>query len=172
MKQILLAALSGLLHAEVVVKHLNIHEGEVDYTQTVTFDYDRNIQILEVPAHNSIVHSKTIFDFNQGVLFESHPERNACYMMDIPAGVPSLEMGRFAAFLDKKTKPVDAEEHVIKRRAYKTITRINSYQLSSMALEVAAECEKSNVFQVEQVSEEELQVFYRKAPFSLGDMFI
>ena len=37
----------------------------------------------------------------QGVLFESHPESNTCYMKDIPAGVLSME--RFAAFLDKKT---------------------------------------------------------------------
>ena len=35
----------------------------------------------------------------QGVLFESHPERNICYMKDIPEGVVSMDS--FAAFLDK-----------------------------------------------------------------------
>merc|ERR1712212_1395190 len=65
MKALLLVALVGLLRAEVVVKHLQVHEGATDYTRTVTLDFERNIQILEVPAHNNIVHSKTIFDFNQ-----------------------------------------------------------------------------------------------------------
>ena len=74
MKALFLAAFVGLLHAEVVVKHLRVHEGATDYTQTVTLDFDRNIQILEVPAHNNIVHSKTIFDFNQvRPLFLSNP---------------------------------------------------------------------------------------------------
>merc|ERR1711872_1125584 len=145
MKYILLAALAGLLHAEVVVKHLHIHEGEVDYTQTVTFDYDRNIQILEVPAHNSIVHSKTIFDFNQGVLFESHPERNTCYMKDIPEGVVSMDS--FAAFLDKKTDTI-------------------------IASQVVAECAGSTVFQVQPASPEEFSVSYSRAPKSLADAFL
>merc|ERR1719495_2100303 len=85
MKALLLAALVGLLHAEVVVKHLQVYEGATDYTQTVTLDFERNIQILEVPAHNNIVHSKTIFDFNQGVLFESHPETSTCFIKDLNA---------------------------------------------------------------------------------------
>ena len=65
MRFLLLAALVGLLQAEVVVKQLHIQEHGTEYTQTVTLDYERNIQILEVPAHNNIVHSKTIFDFTQ-----------------------------------------------------------------------------------------------------------
>jgi len=32
---------------------------------------DRNVQIIEVPAHNNIVHSRTIFDFRNGKLIES-----------------------------------------------------------------------------------------------------
>merc|ERR1711964_802211 len=149
MRFLLLAALVGLLQAEVVVKQLHIQEHGTEYTQTVTLDYERNIQTLEVPAHNNIVHSKTIFDFNQGVLFESHPESNTCYMKDIPAGV--LPMERFAAFLDKKTEAVAAEKQVTKRRAYKTTTLVTPHQLSSMAQEVVAECGKSTVFQVEPV---------------------
>merc|ERR1712042_50764 len=170
MKYILLAALAGLLHAEVVVKHLRIHEGEVDYTQTVTFDYDRNIQILEVPAHNSIVHSKTIFDFNQGVLFESHPERNTCYMKDIPEGVASMDS--FAAFLDKKTDTIIASQQKTTRRAYKTTKKITPHQLSSMASEVVAECAGSTVFQVQPASPEEFSVSYSRAPKSLADAFL
>jgi len=169
MRFLLLPALVGLLQAEVVVKQLHIQEHGTEYTQTITLDYERNIQTLEVPAHNNIVHSKTIFDFNQGVLFESHPESNTCYMKDIPAGVLSME--RFAAFLDKKTEAVVAEKQVTKRRAYKTTTLVTPHQLSSMAQEVVAECGKSTVFQVEPVPEEELEISYRKAPKSLAEVF-
>ena len=59
-----------------------------------------------------------------------------------------------------------AEKQVTKRRAYKTTTRVTPHQLSSMAQEVVAECGKSNVFQVEPVPEEELEISYRKAPQS------
>merc|ERR1711872_452050 len=148
MEYILLVALIGLLHAEVVVKHLRIHEGEVDYTQTVTFDYDRNIQILEVPAHNSIVHSKTIFDFNQGVLFESHPERNTCYMKDIPEGVVSMDS--FAAFLDKKTDTIIASQQKTTRRAYKTTKKITptnypQWPLKLLLSVLDPQCSKSSL---------------------------
>jgi len=170
MKHILLAALAGLLHAEVVVKHLHIHEGEVDYTQTVTFDYNRNIQILEVPAHNSIVHSKTIFDFNQGVLFESHPERNICYMKDIPEGVVSMDS--FAAFLDKNNDTIIASQQKTTKRAYKTTKKIAPHQLSSMASEVVAECAGSTVFQVQPARPEEFALSYSRAPKSLADAFL
>merc|ERR1719209_2616372 len=169
MKALLLAALIGLLHAEVVVKHLQVHEGATDYTQTVTLDFERNIQILEVPAHNNIVHSKTIFDFNQGVLFESHPETSTCFMKDIPQGV--VTMDKFAAFLDKKTEAVVAKNQVTTRRAYKTTNKVTLHQMSSMAPEVVAECGRSTVYQMEQVPEEEIEISYRKAPNSLVDMF-
>merc|ERR1711942_512911 len=170
MKHILLAALAGLLHAEVVVKHLHIHEGEVDYTQTVTFDYNRNIQILEVPAHNSIVHSKTIFDFNQGLLFESHPERNICYTKDIPEGVVSMDS--FAAFLDKNNDTIIASQQKTTKRAYKTTKKIAPHQLSSMASEVVAECAGSTVFQVQPARPEEFALSYSRAPKSLADAFL
>jgi len=169
MKALLLAALVGLLHAKVVVKHLQVHEGATDYTQTVTLDFERNIQILEVPAHNNIVHSKTIFDFNQGVLFESHPETSTCFMKDIPQGV--VTMDKFAAFLDKKTEAVVAKNQVTTRRAYKTTNKVTLHQMSSMAQEVVAECGRSTVYQVEQVPEEEMEISYRKAPQSLAEVF-
>lgn len=170
MKSIILAALVGLLHAEVVVKHLTIQEGGTQYTQTVTLDYERNIQILEVPAHNNIVHSKTIFDFNQGMIFESHPETNTCYMKDIPEGVVSMD--KFADFLDKQTGPVTASAVHTTRRTYKTTAKVTQHQLSSMAQEVVAECGKSTVYQVKPVAEEELEISYRRAPKSLAEVFM
>lgn len=152
------------------MKHLTIQEGGTQYTQTVTLDYERNIQILEVPAHNNIVHSKTIFDFNQGILFESHPEVDICYMKDIPAGIVSMD--KFADFLDQKTGPVTASAERTTRRAYKTTAKVTPHQLSSMAQEVVAECGKSTVYQVKPVAEDELEISYRRAPKSLAEVFM
>jgi len=170
MKAFLFAALVGLLHAEVVVKQLTIQEGGTKYTQTVTLDFERNIQILEVPAHNNIVHSKTIFDFNQGAIFESHPERKICYMKDIPEGVVSMD--KFAAYLDAKTGPVTASKEKITRRAYKTTSKVTLHQMSSMASEVVAECGGSTVFHVVPASEDEFEVSYSRAPQGLGEAFL
>ena len=78
MRFLLLPALVGLLQAEVVVKQLHIQEHGTEYTQTITLDYERNIQTLEVPAHNNIVHSKTIFDFNQ-VCLKACLVENCCF---------------------------------------------------------------------------------------------
>ena len=61
---ILLNIFISCLLAESVVKQLTIQEDGMEYTQTVTLDFERNIQILEVPSHHNIIHSRTIFDFN------------------------------------------------------------------------------------------------------------
>ena len=44
---------------------LSIKEGLATYNQTVTFDFENQFQVIEVPAHNNIVHSKSFFYFNQ-----------------------------------------------------------------------------------------------------------
>ena len=61
---ILLNIFISCLLAESVIKQLTIQEDGMEYTQTVTLDFERNIQILEVPSHHNIIHSRTIFDFN------------------------------------------------------------------------------------------------------------
>ena len=61
----ILALLPGLLAAEVIQRSLQIEEGGTSYTQTVTFDFDNRVQIIDVPAHNNIVHSRSHFYFNQ-----------------------------------------------------------------------------------------------------------
>jgi len=170
MKALIITILFGLLHAEVVVKELHIAEGETHYTQTVTLDYERKIQILEVPAHNNIAHSRTVFDFNQGVIFESHPERKTCYMKDIPEGVVPME--RFAAFLDDNQDTITASKQKTTRRAYKTTKRVAPHQLSSMSSEVISECGGSTVFHVELAREEDFQISYSRAPQSLVDVFL
>merc|ERR1711915_232810 len=169
MKSLILLALAGLVHAEVVVKELHIHEGGTVYTQTITLDFDRNIQILEVPAHNDIVHSKTIFDFNQGIMIESHPEAKLCYMKDIPVGIVSME--KFGRFLDDKKGTIEAAKEHTTRRAYKTVTKVNHQQLSALATEVVMECAGSTTSLAQPMPLEDIEISYSRAPNSLGDFF-
>merc|ERR1711962_622576 len=117
----------------------------------------------------NLVHSKTIFDFNQKVMFESHPERKVCYMKDIPEEVVSLE--RFASFLDKKQGPVTASKEHTTRRAYKTTSKLARHQLSIMPQEVIAECGESTVYHVKPIPVEELEISYQRAPKSLAEVF-
>jgi len=169
MRSLILLALSGLLHAEVVVKQLHIHEGGTNYTQTITFDFDRNIQILEVPAHNHIVHSKTIFDFNQGVMIESHPEAKLCYMKDIPVGIVSME--KFGTFLDDNKGTIKAAKEVTTRRAYKTVSKVTHQQFSALATAAVTECVGYTTYLVQPVQVEEIEISYQRAPISLGKLF-
>ena len=48
--------------------HLKILEGDSIYEQKTHFERGKNIVIIDVPAHNSIVHSRTIIDFNSVIL--------------------------------------------------------------------------------------------------------
>jgi len=169
MRTFILLTFFGLLHADIVVKQLEIKEGGARYTQTATIDFDRNIQVLEVPAHNNLVHSKTIFDFNQRVMFESHPEKKVCYMKDIPEEVVSIE--RFASFLDKRQGPVTASKEHTTRRAYKTTSKLARHQLSIMPQEVITECGESTVFEVKSIPAEELEISYQRAPQSLAEVY-
>ena len=51
--------------AETTSTYFTIKEGLATYNQTVTFDFENQLQVIEVPAHNNIVHSKSFFYFNQ-----------------------------------------------------------------------------------------------------------
>merc|ERR1711915_354795 len=166
MRSLILLALSGLLHGEVVVKQLHIHEGGTNYNQTITLDFDRNIQILEVPAHNQIVHSKTIFDFSQGVMIESHPEAKLCYMKDIPVGIVSME--KFGTFLDDNKGTIKAAKEVTTRRAYKTVSKVTHQQFSALATAAVTECVGYTTYLVQPVQVEEIEISYQRAPISFG----
>merc|ERR1711970_1296583 len=168
MMRTLLIISTLLLNAQAVVKYLHIEEGGTQYTQTVTLDYDRNIQILDVPAHNKIVHSRTIFDFNKGLLYESHPEDKICFIHKIPEGV--LSMDKFETFLDK-TGPVTASKEKTSKRSYQTTTKVLVHQLQSMLREVVDECGDSDIYNVEQIKEEDVKVTVSRAPSGLLDQF-
>merc|ERR1712002_35858 len=169
MMRTLLIISTLLLNAQAVVKYLHIEEGGTQYTQTVTLDYDRNIQILDVPAHNKIVHSRTIFDFNKGLLYESHPEDKICFIHKIPEGV--LSMDKFETFLDK-TGPVTASKEKTSKRSYQTTTKVHVHQLQSMLREVVDECGDSDIYNVEQIKDEDVQVTVSRAPSGLWDQFL
>merc|ERR1712236_128685 len=168
MMKTLLIISTLLLNAQAVVKYLHIEEGGTRYTQTVTLDYDRNIQILDVPAHNKIVHSRTIFDFNKGLLYESHPEDKICFIHKIPEGV--LSMDKFETFLDK-TGPVTASKEKTSKRSYTTTTKVLVHQLQSMLREVVDECADSDIYNVEQIKDENVQVTVSRAPSGFWDQF-
>ena len=51
--------------AETTSTYFSIKEGLATYNQTVTFDFENQLQVIEVPAHNSVVHSKSFFYFNK-----------------------------------------------------------------------------------------------------------
>ena len=103
----ILLLLPSLLAAEVLQRTLEIQEHGTSYTQTVTFDFDRKVQIIDVPAHNNIVQSRTIFDFNQvislhshcsiyflsiqGMMVEAQPWVQHCYLKEIPENMATME---------------------------------------------------------------------------------
>ena len=104
-KLIILSFLPILLKAKVLKRTLEILEHGTIYTQTVTFDFEKMIQIIDVPAHNNIVQSRTIFDFNQviiyiyllhilvlqGMMVEAHPWSQHCYLKAIPETMANME---------------------------------------------------------------------------------
>jgi len=166
MRYLILLALSGLLHAAVVVNELLIHEGGTNYTQTITRDFDRNIQILEVPAHDHNVHSKTIFDFNQGVMIESYPQAKLCYIQDIPVEIASMD--KFEIFWDDNKGTIEAAKEHTNKRTYKIVSH---QQLSALATEVVKECTGSTTYFAEPLAVEENEISYQRSSTSLGKIF-
>ena len=51
--------------AETTSIYFTIKEGLATYNQTVTVDFENQLQVIEVPAHNNVVHSKSFFYFNK-----------------------------------------------------------------------------------------------------------
>jgi len=148
MKALLLLSLPVfLVSSEVTQLHLKVEEGGISYTQTVTFDFDNQVQIIEVPAHNNIVHSKNFFYFNQGKVIESHPDQRNCYMKPLPAGMVSME--RFASILGKRSsEPMAAEKQKSIHRSFASTRRISNDVLLDLP-EAFTECKFSVIYEVE-----------------------
>merc|ERR1712061_519500 len=145
----ILALLPGLLAAEVIQRSLQIEEGGTSYTQTVTFDFDNRVQIIDVPAHNNIVRSRSHFYFNQGKVVESHPDLGNCYVKPLPVGIAPME--KLALALGKrKATPIQAKEQRVMHRSFATTERIPPHEISDLP-EAFMECKGSRVYAVEQI---------------------
>merc|ERR1712210_249359 len=107
----ILLCLPALLTAETIHRSLQVEEGGTSYTQTITFDFDNRLQIIDVPAHHNIVYSRSHFYFNQGKVVESHPDRGNCYVKPLPVGIAPME--KLASVLGKrKASPIQARRRV------------------------------------------------------------
>jgi len=145
----ILALLPGLLAAEVIQRSLQIEEGGTSYTQTVTFDFDNRVQIIDVPAHNNIVHSRSHFYFNQGKVVESHPDHGNCYVKPMPLGIASME--KLAAVLGKRVAmPMKAKEQKVVHRSFATSRRIPVHEINDLP-EAFSECKNSHIYAVEHI---------------------
>merc|ERR1739838_653599 len=140
--------LPSLLAAEVLQRILEIQEHGTSYTQTVTFDFDRKVQIIDVPAHNNIVQSRTIFDFNQGMMVEAQPWVKHCYLKEIPENMATMDQmikglsKRGQAPINAATAPV-SEKHFSKFQEIKLDVLAND--------EMMKECENYKIFRVSEV---------------------
>jgi len=145
----ILLCLPALLTAETIQRSLQVEEGGTSYTQTITFDFDNRVQIIDVPAHNNIVHSRSHFYFNQGKVVESHPDHGNCYVKPLPVGIAPME--KLASVLGKrKATPMQAKEQRVVHRSFATSRRISLNEISDLP-EAYTECKTSHVYAVEQI---------------------
>merc|ERR1712179_62334 len=135
-----------LVASEVTQLSLQIGEAGDTYTQTVTFDFDNQVQIIEVPAHNNIVHSKSFFYFKLDKVVESHPDQRNCYLKPLPEGLVSME--RFAAILGRKSASITAERQKSVHRSFASTKRIHIEAIEEMS-EAFSECSYSVLYEVE-----------------------
>merc|ERR1739838_1078024 len=137
--------LPSLLAAEVLQRTLEIQEHGTSYTQTVTFDFDRKVQIIDVPAHNNIVQSRTIFDFNQGMMVEAQPGVKHCYLKEIPKNMASMD--QMIKGLSKRGKaPVNAATAPVSEKRFGKFQEIKVDVLAND--EMMKECENYKIFRV------------------------
>jgi len=138
------------LRADLLQRSLLVEEGHMSYTQTVTFDFDKQVQTIDVPAHNNIVHSRAIFYFNQGKVVESHPDQGTCYLKPLPTGLVSME--KFAAVLSKRSAaPLQAKDQKVVHRSFAAMTRVPLDTIVSLE-EAHRECTDSVLYSVEQIA--------------------
>merc|ERR1712088_1024134 len=149
MLTILLLCLPALLKAKTIQRSLQVEEGGTSYTQTITFDFHNRLQIIDVPAHHNIVHSRSHFYFNQGKVVESHPDLGNCYVKPLPVGIAPME--KLASILGKrKATPMQAKEQRVMHRSFATTERIPLHEISDLP-EAFMECKGSRVYAVEQI---------------------
>merc|ERR1712179_281554 len=146
-----LSILPSLVLAHLSQAFLEVHESGVAYNQTVIFDFDNQIQIIDVPSHHNLVHARVIFDFNKGKLVESHPASRLCYLKPIPVGTPSMQ--RFSDLLTNKwTKAAGTAGTVPKIQKYFAATRQRDSTVLQDSFAMLDECRGSRIFEVREVN--------------------
>jgi len=145
----LLLCLPVILGANLTHRTLEIEEGGTSYTQKVIFDFDNELQIMDVPGHNNIVHSRSFVYFAKGKVIESHPDFGDCYVKPLPVGIAPME--KLASYLGKRqASPMEAREHKVVQRSFATSRRVPLLEISDLP-EAYKECSNSNVYVVEQI---------------------
>jgi len=145
-----------------ITTFLSIKEGPVTYNQTVTFDFENQFQLVEVPAHNNVVHSKSFFYFNQGTLVEAQPEIGVCYIKPIPETTPPIQT--FANTLINRKAEVEllAKNSPIAKRFFLRSAPLDLSVLEGMP-EAFKECQEREIFETNEIfgSEEDGRFFFQ-----------
>jgi len=154
MKYFFLTLLPGLLVAALEKRSIEIHEKGAVYHQTVTFDFERKVQTIHVPAHNDIAESTTIFDFKNGIFIESQPKNKMCYLKKIPSTMATMEQN-YRAF-SKRRAPVAASKTLVTQKHFTTTLELS---LEDLDLEEMKEyCQGHKIFMVEEVDPEDSRI--------------
>jgi len=148
---LLLFTLAGSLATNVEKRSIEIHEKGAVYQQTMTFDFERNVQIIHVPAHNDIAESTTIFDFNKGVFVESQPSDLRCYVKKIPSTMATMKQNLMGLNKRKELRMeiLDASSAPLLAKYFVTTEELQREDLT--VLEMREECRGHQVFKVEEI---------------------
>jgi len=142
----LLLLAPGLLAANIQQRTIDIHEHGTLYTQTVTFDFDRNIQKIHQPAHNNIVEANVIFDFNEGFFVESHPVDKRCYLKEIPSNMATMD--QTFKHLSRRKTPVVTENTSVVKKTFVVVSELMLEELTNP--DMRAECQHHKIFMVKE----------------------
>jgi len=144
----LLAFLPFLLEAKLLQRTVDIVEHGTAYTQTVTFDFDEKLLTIDVPAHNNIVQSRTMFDFNQGMMVEAQPWIQHCYLKEMPENMPTMEQ-MLKGLTKRENGPFNATNAKVVKKVFGHYEEINPTVLGHDDL--IKECEDYTVVRVSQL---------------------
>jgi len=136
--------------AETTSIYFTIKEGLATYNQTVTVDFENQLQVIEVPAHNNVVHSKSFFYFNKATLVEARPEIGVCYIKPIPETAPPIHT--FANTLLNRRAEVEllAKNSPIIKRFFLRSAPLDLSVLEDMP-EAMEECREREIFEANEI---------------------
>jgi len=140
----------GLLAANIQQRTVEIQEHGTRYTQTVTFDFDRNVQKIHQPAHNNIVEANVIFDYNEGLFMESHPVDKRCYLKEIPPTMATME--QMFKVLSRRKAPIVSESTPVLAKTFGIVSELKLDEVVNQ--DMKEECKGHKVFMVAEIESE------------------